>query len=1081
MRGKRRFYVVTSVFFLFFLVIFSILVVLITATTNIFSPGEQYFDKSKDNFNCTEAAEFFTNESDDENSDESVGNIKTPKSEHFKSKSKENNESVKSNKFNDPKVQRFNGKRNLAGRNIKKGIFRNFHLIKSGKRKSFDTGGQAFDAKEPENYDKDNDKVRVNNEDNEDENEASDDPHGFLADYYKFDNILLSDFPNMSQVPWSYSRIETDINYQSDANFNLPFAAEAFYARYIAVIEIEKEGNFSFFVTTNGQARLFVDDKLVLEKTFTKNDPEGSVNLAAGSHLILLEFFDNYGDTTLILTWKHSSNEWSAIPYEILTPVHTSERDINGVAISNILPERPQAMRQIIITGETFCEIPTYNKVVFKPLNQLGIAKTWTAEVRSITRNQIVAVVPDITGQFEVVVKVGPDYSPVQQVSEPKTVEIFDAIFGLVGRYYFFEEKLNGFPNVSKTSPDVIRLDKVVNFNSEHSFLLPFKIKYFYAYWEGFVEIKKKGYYTFYLDRTNQARWFFNNKEYPVYTQIELQLEPGFYPVKIEFYTNGTYPVCRFKYFEGKKSDVPGDRYFVGEECIVPSDILWTPPEFLNFNSPRIQEINPKKPRAGHELEIIGQGFGSTNDDLKVWFLTHSMNWGGFINPGEAVLADIKSASKTKLNVVVPAIAGPSLIIVSVNGLISEGYEAEIEAILGLLAEYHELEQTATKQYDWDSLGNEFQVDFLAMRILDKPKLELLPEYVRAPFTVRYSGKFWAKNEGDYHFEFSVSGALRLKFNNVIRINKNFSGSGTVVGSFEQKLTAGFYDFELIVTSNAYAPHLESKLKYNQGDFRDFKLDDFLPPDDFTSRERPVITKITPEKPSPGQLITIEGNNFTGDNRKAIVLTGSANVKKYLSVTENSGKLEVALPNDLQPGPLYVAVDGLSSEPYILELSYPTQSGLRGVYYNFSGNESYSTMPDVSGKKPALIRRDMTINFPNDKSFNLYFIPENYAIVWEGWLHAPVEGTYRFTLGSDDGSKLFVNNIQVINNDGIHAYYEVEGDIQLTAGYHKIKIEFFENYGAANCIFYWQKPGTSKREVVPQTNLFEPNFTPPGK
>ena len=58
----------------------------------------------------------------------------------------------------------------------------------------------------------------------------------------------------------------------------------------------------------------------------------------------------------------------------------------------------------------------------------------------------------------------------------------------------------------------------------------------------------------------------------------------------------------------------------------------------------------------------------------------------------------------------------------------------------------------------------------------------------------------------------------------------------------------------------------------------------------------------------------------------------------------------------------------------------------------------------------------------------------------------PVEtaGDYTFYLNSDDGSKLYIDDELVIDNDGDHSLLELKGTKQLTAGVHQIRIEFFE-------------------------------------
>jgi len=65
----------------------------------------------------------------------------------------------------------------------------------------------------------------------------------------------------------------------------------------------------------------------------------------------------------------------------------------------------------------------------------------------------------------------------------------------------------------------------------------------------------------------------------------------------------------------------------------------------------------------------------------------------------------------------------------------------------------------------------------------------------------------------------------------------------------------------------------------------------------------------------------------------------------------------------------------------------------------------------------------------------------------EGYLHAPLAGTWGFELASDDGSRLTVDGRRVIDNDGVHPTTRRAGTIELAAGVHPIVIEYFEAAG----------------------------------
>jgi hypothetical protein len=70
-----------------------------------------------------------------------------------------------------------------------------------------------------------------------------------------------------------------------------------------------------------------------------------------------------------------------------------------------------------------------------------------------------------------------------------------------------------------------------------------------------------------------------------------------------------------------------------------------------------------------------------------------------------------------------------------------------------------------------------------------------------------------------------------------------------------------------------------------------------------------------------------------------------------------------------------------------------------------------------------------------------------YGIVYRGSFWISGTGTYIFRVTSDDGSKLFIDDRLVINNDGSHGANLVRQGVRLTGGRHTLRLEFFECCG----------------------------------
>jgi outer membrane protein OmpA-like peptidoglycan-associated protein len=69
---------------------------------------------------------------------------------------------------------------------------------------------------------------------------------------------------------------------------------------------------------------------------------------------------------------------------------------------------------------------------------------------------------------------------------------------------------------------------------------------------------------------------------------------------------------------------------------------------------------------------------------------------------------------------------------------------------------------------------------------------------------------------------------------------------------------------------------------------------------------------------------------------------------------------------------------------------------------------------------------------------------EFFGIIYTCVFEISKAGTYRWRIGSDDGSILWIDSKETINNDGIHPWTENEASIDLTAGSHTMKVWYFQ-------------------------------------
>ncbi len=93
-----------------------------------------------------------------------------------------------------------------------------------------------------------------------------------------------------------------------------------------------------------------------------------------------------------------------------------------------------------------------------------------------------------------------------------------------------------------------------------------------------------------------------------------------------------------------------------------------------------------------------------------------------------------------------------------------------------------------------------------------------------------------------------------------------------------------------------------------------------------------------------------------------------------------------------------------------------------------------------------------------------------FAVNYTGYIHIARAGNYDFYVNSNDGSKLFIGDKEVVDNGGAHGNQERQGKINLSAGSHPITLLYFDSGGSQHLVVSYQGPGI-KKQVVPASIL----------
>ena len=144
--------------------------------------------------------------------------------------------------------------------------------------------------------------------------------------------------------------------------------------------------------------------------------------------------------------------------------------------------------------------------------------------------------------------------------------------------------------------------------------------------------------------------------------------------------------------------------------------------------------------------------------------------------------------------------------------------------------------------------------------------------------------------------------------------------------------------------------------------------------------------------------------------------------------------------------------------------------GLRAEYFNNTTRSG----------SPALIRRDAPIDFAwggitgPAPGINA----TEFSTRWTGFIEIPTAGTYTFYVASDDGVRLWINDVngtpvvdQLIDRPETE---NATGTYTFTAGQRvPVRIDYYQNLGGAAMRLRWQGPGIAKA-IIPAVSLFPP-------
>jgi alpha-N-arabinofuranosidase len=205
---------------------------------------------------------------------------------------------------------------------------------------------------------------------------------------------------------------------------------------------------------------------------------------------------------------------------------------------------------------------------------------------------------------------------------------------------------------------------------------------------------------------------------------------------------------------------------------------------------------------------------------------------------------------------------------------------------------------------------------------------------------------------------------------------------------------------------------------------------------------------------------TISGKELSSDKMNAHNTFERPDAVKpadFSGFTQTGSNISVAMP------PMSVVVLELTgkvkAQPPI-EVKNP-KPGLDYAYYEIGAE----TMPPFESLTPKTTGAVESVVLPEEAR------ESDFGVKYDGYLKVPEDGLYTLYANSDDGSAILIDGRLIVNNDGRHSLIERSGIVQLTAGYHRFELMFFQAGGGLGLIASIKGPHLEK-QVIPVSMLF---------
>jgi hypothetical protein len=120
----------------------------------------------------------------------------------------------------------------------------------------------------------------------------------------------------------------------------------------------------------------------------------------------------------------------------------------------------------------------------------------------------------------------------------------------------------------------------------------------------------------------------------------------------------------------------------------------------------------------------------------------------------------------------------------------------------------------------------------------------------------------------------------------------------------------------------------------------------------------------------------------------------------------------------------------------------------------------YFDNQDLSGT-PRLVRTDAGVDFDWNLAAPDPLIPnEHFSVRWTAFVQFD-SAVYRFTAVTDDGMRVWIDERLVLDRWYLQPTTQYQMDVTMAAGYHYLRVEYFDSTDRAVAKFFWDRQGAA--------------------